>query len=75
MRRLIVDVTNESDDGMVAYAFLRRECTFVGIADEVLDSDMLYPSGLFFVCSIHSLNVFIEQFSDVSQPGCCLQTT
>ena len=37
---------------MFAYAFLRRElCAFVGIADEILDSDVLYLSGLFLVCT------------------------
>lgn len=44
---------------MVAYAFLRRECAFVGIADEILDSDVLYLSGL--VCNIHSLNGFYNR--------------
>ena len=46
-----------NDDGMVTYAFLHGEYAFVGIAEDVLDNDMCYPSGLFLVCSIHSLNL------------------
>ena len=59
-RRLVVDVTDESDDGIVVYAFLRCEFAFVGIADEVLGIDMLYPSGLFVVCRVHCLREFIQ---------------
>jgi len=66
-RRLVVDVTDESDDGIVAYAFLRREFAFVGIVDEVLGIDMLYPSGPFVVCRVHCLREFIEQFFYLSK--------
>ena len=66
-RRLVVDVTDESDDGIVAYAFLRREFAFVGIADEVLGNNMLYPSGPFVVCRVHCLREFIEQFPYLSK--------
>ena len=44
--------SDESDNGIVANAFLRQEYAFVGIADVALDSDMLHPFGLFLVCSI-----------------------
>ena len=43
------------------------EFAFVGIADEVLDSNMLYPSGPFLVCSVHCLREFIEQFPYLSK--------
>jgi len=67
VRRLVVDVTDESDDGIVAYAFLQREFAFVGIADEVLGIDMLYPSGPFVVCRVHCLREFIDQFFYLSK--------
>ena len=43
------------------------EFAFVGIADEVLDSNMFYPSGPFLVCSVHCLREFIEQFPYLSK--------
>ena len=66
-RRLVVDVTDESDDGIFAYALLRREFAFVGIADEHVDGNMLYPSGPFLVCKAFSLRQFIEQFPYLSK--------
>ena len=46
---------------MVVYALLRRECASVCIADEIIDSDVLYLSGPFLVCNIHSLNGFYNR--------------
>ena len=43
-------ITDESDDGIVAYAFLRHKCAFVvGIAYDVIDSNLLYFSRPFLV--------------------------
>ena len=59
---LVVDVTNVSDESDIAYAFVRREYAFEGIAEDDVDRATLYPRGPFIVCTILSLREFIEQF-------------
>lgn len=66
-RRLVLDVTEESDEGIVSYAFLWREYAFVEIAENVVDSNLLYPSGQFLICSVCSLREFVEQFPYLSK--------
>ena len=65
--RLVLDVTDGCDDRIVVYAFLRREYAFVGIAEDVVDSNLLYPSGHFLICSVCSLREFVEQFPYLSK--------
>ena len=62
VRRLVVDITNMSDKSVIAYAFVRREFAFEGIAEDVVDEATLYPRGPFLVCTVLSLREFIEQF-------------
>ena len=50
VRRLIVGVTDVSDERGVAYALVRRDYTFEGISEEGIKGTTLHPFSQMTMC-------------------------